>query len=166
MSKIELRSRTEAHVKEYYDRIQDNEIRKMIPLKEQSLEDALKDYHISISPDSNSYGCTIYADDTYAGDVWCYGIDLAGTPQAMLSYCLFAKSYWGCGITTAAVKLFIKEIRRKYGITRIGAFTYSDNAASIGVLKNCNFQLVEDFVEDGVASSYFELDIPSLTVGE
>ncbi len=166
MSRIELRSRTEAHVKEYYHRIQDAEIRRMIPLKDQSLEDALNDYYYSISPDSKSYGCTIYVDDIYVGDVWCYCIDLANTPHAMLSYCLFSKQYWGYGITTAAVKLFVKAIRKEYGITKIGAFTYTDNAASIGVLKNCDFQLVETFIENGVSSSYFELDTPSLTIDE
>lgn len=166
MSRIELRSRTEAHVKEYYHRTQDAEIRKMIPLKDQSLENAINDFYCSISPDSKSYGCTIYVDDIYVGDVWCYCIDLADTPHAMLSYCLFAKQYWGYGITTAAVKLFVKVIRKEFGITKIGAFTYTDNAASIGVLENCDFQLVETFVEDGVLSSYFELDTPSLSVDE
>lgn len=166
MSRIELRSRTEAHVKEYYHRIQDAEIRRMIPLKAQSLEEALNDYYYSISLNSQSYGCTIYVDDIYIGDVWCYCIDLADTPHAMLSYCLFAKQYWGRGIATAAVKLFVKAIRKEFGITQIGAFTYTDNAASIGVLENCGFQLEETFVEDGISSSYFELDTPSLTIDE
>ena len=166
MSRIELRSRTEAHVKEYYQRVQDVEIRRMIPLKAQSLEEALNDYYCSISPNSQSYGCTIYIANVYVGDVWCYSIDLADTPHAMLSFCLFAKQYWGYGITTAAVKLFIKIIRKKLCITKIGAFTYANNAASIGVLENCGFQLEETFVEDGVSSSYFELDTPSLSVDE
>lgn len=163
---IELRNRTETHVKEYYQRVQDVEIRRMIPMKAQSLEEALNDYYYSILPNSQSYGRTIYVDDIYVGDVWCYCIDLAGTPHAMLSYCLFAKQYWGHGIATAAVKRFIKEIRKEFGITKIGAFTYTDNAASIGVLENCGFQLKETFVENGVSSSYFELDTPSLSVDE
>lgn len=166
MKHIELRNRTETHVKEYYQRVQDAEIRRMIPLKAQSLEEALNDYYYSILPNSQSYGRTIYVDDIYIGDVWCYCIDLADTPHAMLSYCLFAKQYWGHGIATAAVKLFIKAIRKEFGITKIGAFTYTDNAASIGVLENCDFQLEETFVEDGVSSSYFELDTPSLSVDE
>ena len=166
MNRIELRNRTEFHVKEYYQRVQDAEIRRMIPLKAQSLEEALNDYYCSILPNSSSYGCTIYVDDIYVGDVWCYCIDLADTPHAMLSYCLFAKQYWGRGIATAAVKLFVKAIRKEFGITKIGAFTYTDNVASIGVLKNCDFQLVETFIEDGVSSSYFELDTPSLSVDE
>lgn len=166
MNRIELRNRTEAHVKEYYHRVQDAEIRRMIPLKAQSLEEALNDYYDSISPDSQSYGCTIYVNDIYVGDVWCYCVNLADTPHAMLSYCLFAKEYWGRGIATAAVKLFVKAIRKEFGITKIGAFTYNDNVASIGVLENCDFQLMESFVENGVSSSYFELDTPSLSVDE
>ena len=166
MNRIELRNRTESHVIEYYNRVQDDEIRRMIPLKVQSLEEALNDYYYSISPDSKSYGCTIYVDNIYVGDVWCYSIDFDDTPHAMLSYCLFAKQYWGYGITTAAVKLFVKLIREEYGITQIGAFTYTDNVASIRVLENCDFQLVETFIEDGVSSSYFELDTPSLSIDE
>ena len=65
MNRIELRNRTEFHVKEYYQRVQDAEIRRMIPLKAQSLEEALNDYYCSISPNSSSYGCTIYVDDIY-----------------------------------------------------------------------------------------------------
>ncbi len=165
-NKIELRSRTEAHVKEYYYRVQDAEIQKMIPLKAQSLEEALDDYYCSISPDSKSYGRTIYVNDIYVGDVWCYCIDLSETPNAMLSYCLFAKQYWGRKIATAAVKLFIELIRKELGITKIGAFTYTDNAASIAVLEKCGFRLAEVFVEDGVSSSYFELDTPMLSADE
>lgn len=166
MKRIELRNRTEAHVKEYYHRVQDAEISRMIPMKAQSLEEALNDYYYSISPDSQSYGCTIYVDDVYVGDVWCYCVNLADTPHAMLSYCLFAKQYWGHGIATAAVKLFIKAIRKEFGITQIGAFTYTDNTSSIGVLEKCDFQLMETFVEDGVSSSYFELNTSSLSVDE
>lgn len=166
MNHIELRNRTEAHVKEYFYGVQDAEIRRMLPIKAKSVEESLNDYYQSISPDSKSYGCTIYVDDTYVGDVWCYCIDLADNPHAMLSYCLFAKQYWGKGVATTAVKLFIKTIRTKLGITKIGAFTYNDNAASIGVLEKCDFQLVETFVEDGISSSYFELETPELTLDE
>lgn len=49
MNRIELRNRTEFHVKEYYQRVQDAEIRRMIPLKAQSLEEALNDYYSKAS---------------------------------------------------------------------------------------------------------------------
>lgn len=158
MERIQLHDRTEVHVKEYFYRVQDAEIRRMIPIKAQTLAQALDDYHRSRLPGSTSYGCAIYADGSYVGDVWCYCMDTADNPRAMLSYCLFAKEYWGRGIATAGVNLFLQKVEEEFGITKIGAFTYNDNSASIGVLTNCGFQLVETFVEDGVASSYFALD--------
>lgn len=154
---VELRDRTEEHAREYFYRTQDDEIKKMIPQKARSLREALEDYRRSVQPDSKSWGRTIYADGIYIGDVWCYCINPNESPGAMLSYCIFNRRYWGKGIASAAVKLFVEEIRRKYGISLIGAFTYNSNAASMGVLRNCNFQLVETFAEDGIRSSYFEL---------
>ena len=41
----------------------------------------------------------------------------------------------------------------------MGAFTFSDNVASIRVLEKNGFQLKEEFVEDGRASGYFRRGI-------
>lgn len=164
--KIELHDRTESHVKVYYSRTQDDEIRGMIPQKAQSVEEALNDYYQSITANSTSYGRTIYADGNYVGDVWCYSIDGADVPQAMLSYCVFEKQCWKKGIASAAVKLFLAEMRRKYGVTTVGAFTYSDNVASIGVLENNHFNMVETFNEDGTLSYYLECESPPLSLDE
>ena len=74
----------------------------------------------------------------------------------MLSFCLFEAALWGRGISSAAVALFLEDARRKYALKTVGAFCFSDNAASIRVLEKNGFVLREDFVEDGRASKYFQ----------
>ncbi len=75
----------------------------------------------------------------------------------MLSFCVFDRSYWNKGIASEAVALFLQEIREKYSIETIGAFTFSSNSASQKVLKKNGFQLVEEFVEDGRTSVFYQL---------
>ena len=82
-------------------------------------------------------------------------MDLAGDPQAMVSYCVFEQALWGRGIAAEALRLFLEEIRERFGLERIGAFTFASNAGSIRVLEKNGFQLQESFVEDGVESGYY-----------
>ena len=77
----------------------------------------------------------------------------------MVSYCIFEPSLWRQGIATQALRLFLPEIVRRYELDVIGAFTYSDNLPSIRVLEKNGFRLLESFVEDGIASGYFQLDL-------
>lgn len=55
--------------------------------------------------------------------------------------------------TEATVRLFMKNH------STVGAFTFSDNFASQSVLKKNGFQLLEEFVEDGKASKYYQLSL-------
>ena len=89
-------------------------------------------------------------------DIWCYCIDKADTPNAMLSYCVFDESSWNKGIATDATLLFLEEIKNKFNLESIGAFTYSDNLASIKVLEKSGFELIEAFEEEGRESKYFQ----------
>ena len=75
----------------------------------------------------------------------------------MLSFCVFDRSFWGKGIASKAVALFLKEIHVKYEILTIGAFTFDADPASQKVLEKNGFQLLEAFVEDGKASKYYQL---------
>jgi RimJ/RimL family protein N-acetyltransferase len=77
--------------------------------------------------------------------------------MAMLSIVIFEKELWGKGIATEVAKAFIKEVFDKFDIEKIGAFTYSDNYGSIGLLKRAGFVAVETFVEAGIESIYFEI---------
>lgn len=77
----------------------------------------------------------------------------------MVSYCVFDKAYWGKGVATEALRMFLAEIAEKLGVGSVGAFTYAANAASIRVLLKNGFTDAETFVEDGIESKYFQKDI-------
>ena len=154
--KVELRERTEETVAIYFEKAQDAEIKKVLPQKAQTLEEALEDYRQTLKADATSYGRTIYADGVYIGDIWCYCIDLKEEPNAMLSYCIFEKEYWKRGVASRAVQMFLVEIIEKCSLETVGAFTYSSNEASIRVLEKNGFQKQEEFEEDGVLSAYFQ----------
>ena len=154
--KILLADRTEETVKVYFEKSKQLEIKSMLPQKAKSVEEAVSDFYKTLLPDSTSYGQTIFVDGVYIGDVWCYCIDKSNTPNAMLSFCVFEKSYLNKGLASKAVSLFLKKINEKYGLRSFGAFTFSNNIASQRVLEKNNFMLLEEFVEDQKASKYFQ----------
>lgn len=153
---ITLHERTAETVAVYFERAQQIVIRRMLPQKAKTVEEALADYAKTQMPGANSYGQVIHADGRYVGDVWIYGIDLADTPNAMLSYCIFEKELWGRGVATEAVRLFLDEVQTKYSLKTVGAFTYAENQASICVLEKNDFTLMEEFEDDGVSSRYYQ----------
>lgn len=154
--KIELGERTAETVALYFVKAQQQIIKDTLPQKAKTVEEALSDYQETLLPDATSYGRTIIVNGAYIGDVWCYCIDKEDTPNAMLSYCIFDDSYWNQGIATAAVSLFLNEIKGKYELHTIGAFTFSENRASIKVLEKNGFSFVEEFYEDRRKSQYFQ----------
>lgn len=143
----------------YFEKTNNETIRKVLPQKARSVEEAVTDFYTSQLPGTSSYGRNIWTDGRYVGDVWCYGIDPAGTPNAMVSYCVFEQALWGQGIASKALELFLLEIAGKYHLKTVGAFTFSNNFPSIRVLEKNGFRLMEEFVEDGIASNYFQLDL-------
>lgn len=153
---ITLKDRTAETVAVYFEKAHTPEIQKTLPQKAQTLEEALADFRETQKPNARSFGRTIHADGAYAGDVWCYCMDPDGEPQAMVSYCVFEKALWGRGAATRGLGLFLEEIRERFGLERVGAFTFSDNTASIRVLEKNGFRLKESFTEDGVESEYYE----------
>ena len=153
---IELRKRTADHVRVYFERTQDPEIQQSLPGTVTSIQQALANFVATQNPNSTSYGCTIYVDRGYVGDVWCYGIDVAQIPQSMISYCIFDKCYWGKGVMSRALGLFLSEISNRYGISHIGAFSFSENTASIRVLEKNDFCVKDTFLENGVKSVYLQ----------
>lgn len=154
--KIELGERTAETVSLYFSKAQQQMIKSTLPQKATTLEEALRDYEDTLKPDATSYGKTIIVDGMYVGDVWCYCIDKDETPNAMLSYCVLDALFWNKGIATAAVSLFLTEVKKKFALHTIGAFTYSDNRASIKVLEKNGFSFVEEFDEDGRKSKYLQ----------
>ncbi len=153
--KIALGDRTADTVRIYFSRAQQDIIKKNLPQKAKTVEEALRDFKNTLLPGAASYGRTISANNVYIGDVWCYCIDKSETPNAMLSYCIFDSSYWNKGIAAAAVSMFLDEVRKRYSLKTIGAFTFSDNIASIRVLEKNGFSFVEEYDEDGAKSRFF-----------
>ena len=153
---ISLHERTQAHVREYFQATQDEQIRQMLPSSAETVEEALAMFRQAQEPGASSFGRTIYADGRYVGDVWCYGIQHEEAPDAMLSYCVFDKALWGRGVATEAVRLFVAETRERFGLRSMGAFVYLDNAASLRVLEKNGFRQVEVFEEEGRMSAYWE----------
>jgi Acetyltransferases, including N-acetylases of ribosomal proteins len=154
---ILLKPRTREHVITFWNKTQDEEIRRLFPFTTKSLEEALTLYEESLKEGASSYGRVIYFEGKYVGDIWCYGIDESDEKMAMMSIVIFEKELWGKGIGSEAAKAFVKEVFNKFNIEKMGAFTYSYNYGSIGLLQKAGFEKVETFVEDGVESAYFEI---------
>ena len=153
---IKLQERTVDTVRIYFERAQQSCIRQRLPQKAKTVEEALADFEQTQLPGANSFGRTIHMDGRYVGDVWVYCIDPAETPNAMLSYCVFEPEVWGRGVASEAVRLFLQEIRPRFALQSVGAFTYADNIASIRVLEKNGFRLEDRFREDGVQSCYYQ----------
>lgn len=154
---IMLKTRTKYHVVTFWENTQDEKIKKIFPFSIESLEKALILFEESLKEDALSYGKVIYFEGKYIGDIWCYGIDEINEKMAMLSIVIFEKELWGKGIATEATKIFIKEVFNKFCVEKIGAFTYSNNYGSIGLLKRVGFVEIETFIENGIESIYFEI---------
>lgn len=154
---ITLKKRTADSVKTYFEKADRPEIKQVLPQKAKTVGEALADYEQTLLPDAESFGKTVYVDGKYVGDVWCYCIDMDEEPNCMLSFCIFELEYWNKGIATTAVKMFIQNICALYHVKTIGAFTFSDNLASIRVLEKNGFVVMEEFEEDGVLSKYLQL---------
>ena len=153
---ITLGKRTAETVRIYFEKANRPEIKKVLPQKAKTVEEALADYEKTRLPGATSFGQTILADGRYVGDIWCYCIDMEDEPNCMVSFCVFELESWSKGIATAALKLFIEAIRAKYGVKTIGAFTYANNLASISVLEKNGFSVMEEFEENGVLSKYLQ----------
>lgn len=154
---IMLKTRMRDHVVVFWERTQDEEIKRLFPFSIKSLDEALILFEESLKENALSFGKVIYFQNRYIGDIWCYGIDENYEKIAMLSIIIFEKGLWGKGIGTEAAKAFIKEVFNKYNIEKIGAFTYSNNYGSISLLEKVGFIKADTFIEDGIESKYFEM---------
>ena len=156
---VELKERTETHVRTYFARTRDPEIQARIPQTAETVEQAVADFEQTLLPGATSFGRTIYVDGSYVGDIWCYCIDLQEEPNAMVSYCLFEKEFWNKGVCTEALRQFELETVPRFGLKSLGAFTYCDNISSIRVLEKNGFAKMEEFTEDGRLSVYCQKEI-------
>lgn len=156
---IELRERTEKHVRIQYEKIREPEIWAMIPMTDKTLEQAIADYEKTLLPGASSFGQTIYVDGAYVGDIWCYCMDKEEEPNAMIGYCIFDKTLWGKGIATEALNRFLRIVSQWFGLKSMGAVAFCSNGASLRVLEKCGFEKKEEFLEDGILSAYFQKEL-------
>ncbi|WP_158219983.1 GNAT family N-acetyltransferase [Tissierella sp. P1] len=154
---IILKTRTLDHVTVFWNKTQDEEIKRLFPIVSKSLEESIILFEESLKENASSYGKVIYFEGKYIGDIWCYSIDENSEKMAMLSILIFEKELWGRGIATEVTKIFVKEVFSKFDIEKIGAFTYSNNYGSISLMVKVGFIEIEKFVEDGIESKYFEI---------
>ena len=157
---ITLAPRTAETVRIYFRETQATDIRRNLPQKARTVEEALADYERTLLPNASSFGLTIHADGRYVGDIWCYCIDPHDTPGCMLSYCVFDHSCRNQSVATTAVRQFLPLVQERYALRTVGAFTFAHNAASIRVLEKCGFIRMESFTEDGQLSHYYEYTLP------
>ncbi|WP_105614328.1 GNAT family N-acetyltransferase [Vallitalea okinawensis] len=156
---INLRARELDHVKRFWQESQDEDLQRLFPFQKQTLEEAIELFYQSLQPEAKSYGETIYVDDCYIGDVWCYCIDEKNEKSCFLSIVIFDKAFWKKGIGAKVLHDFNQLIIKRYDINKICAFTYKFNTASIMTLEKVGFKCIEEFEEDGVASLYYEYNI-------
>lgn len=159
LKKIHLETRELEHVKRFWEESKDVELGKLFPFQDNTLEEAIELYKQSILPNAKSYGKTIYVEDEYIGDVWCYCIDENKEKNCFISIVIFNKDYWSKGIGAIALSEFNKIISYKYDINKICAFTYEFNIASRKTLEKVGFKQIEEFEENNVKSLYYELEI-------
>lgn len=155
--KVTLGERTEETVRIYFETVHRQGLNRTLPQRARTAEEAVAEYRETLLPGAVSYGRTLWVGGVYVGDVWCYAIDPAGEPGAMVSYCVFAE-YQGKGIATEGLSLFLEDVGRRYKCKSYGAFVYLDNMPSVRVLEKCGFRLVEEMEEDGRLSGYFQLE--------
>ena len=117
---VALGTRTAETAAVYFEKTNNETIRKVLPQKAKTVEEAVADFHASQLPGASSFGRTILADGRYVGDIWCYGIGPDGTPSAMVSYCVFEPACWSRGIATRAMELFLPEITRRFQLKTVG----------------------------------------------
>ena len=78
-------------------------------------------------------------DDFLIGGCGFDGLQIGKSHRAETGYWL-AKPYWGRGIMTAVVRSACEFAFAEFGLVKIEAHVFADNAASAKVLEKCGFQ--------------------------
>ena len=76
------------------------------------------------------------ADDSLIGACGFDGIQIGKSHHGELGYWL-SKPFWGRGLMTSVVKSVCRHAFEEFGLEKITAHVFSDNAASARVLEKC-----------------------------
>ena len=99
------------------------------------LEKTIKGYR---KKKPGSYNLAILLDNNYIGSIGCNKIDYKNR-NIEIGYWI-GSDYWNNGYMTKALKLFLKEIRKKFNLTRIVACHFPKNPASGKVMEKWGFK--------------------------
>lgn len=100
------------------------------------LEESIAEYK---KKKPSKYNLAIISDGIYVGNIGTHQIDYENE-SIEIGYWI-GKKYWGNGIATKALKLFIKELNKKFKLKRIVGFAFVFNPASKRVMEKCGFKL-------------------------
>ncbi len=100
------------------------------------LEDSIKNYR---KKKPTNYNLAIISEGIYVGNMGTHKIDYENE-SAEIGYWIGEK-YWKNGIATKALKLFIKELNKKFKLKRITGYAFTFNIASKKVMEKCGFKL-------------------------
>ncbi|MDQ1614253.1 MAG: hypothetical protein QOJ60_192 [Actinomycetota bacterium] len=96
--------------------------------------DAYFAHHAKISSDPANYLRTIVVDGEVAGDIGSWQQE----DKRLVGYWV-GRAYWGRGVATAAVRLFLDEVTER----PLFGFVAVHNVGSIRVLEKCGFHRLE-----------------------
>jgi RimJ/RimL family protein N-acetyltransferase len=80
----------------------------------------------------------ILLNGKHIGNIGCPEIDYENE-NLEVGYWI-GKPYWGKGYATEALKLFLKEVKKKFNPVRIVAYHFTYNPASGRVMQKCGFK--------------------------
>ena len=87
----------------------------------------------------SKWNLAIISNGIYIGNMGTHKINYENE-STEIGYWI-GKKYWGNGIATKALKLFIKELNKKFKLKRIVGFAFTFNPASKRVMEKCGFKL-------------------------
>lgn len=85
------------------------------------------------------YNLAVTLDNVYIGNMGTHKIDYENE-TIEVGYWI-GKDYWKNGNATRALKLFIKELNKKFKLKRISGYAFTFNPASKRVMEKCGFKL-------------------------
>lgn len=131
--RVELRPVAEADLPTFYQHQRDEHGYRMAAFEPRDW-DAFIEHWSKIMADPDVVLRAVVVDGRLAGNVVCFDQD----GQREVGYWI-GREFWGCGVATAALALFLDEVT----IRPLHAVVAAHNTASIRVLQKCRFVVSE-----------------------
>lgn len=148
---VGLRPVREADLEIFYDQQSEPEGAAMAMFPSRERDVFFTHWQTRVLTNTDGKALTITYGDSVAGNV----LSWAAGDQVLVGYWL-GSEYWGKGIATAALELFLAEHERR---RPLHAHVVSTNLGSIRVLEKCGFELVGRSTE---FDERFERDVEEL----